>query len=132
MKLIRAGYGGMFMHPNEAQVRKGQTITPTNVPWPDLTIWFPGNPVAAGRLFLVELKSHANPKLRGGQPELFESLNQAGIRVPLWEPRYLDDVIPEALKLWTGIDPPEPFYRDGLYVPRALRLRAQLRECATP
>lgn len=131
-KLITVGYGGRYMHPNKARVRAGQTITPTNVPWPDETFWFPGNAAAFGRLFVVELKTHDHRVPREGQPELFDSLRAAGIPVPIWEPRYLDDVIPEALKLWTGIDPPEPFYRDGLYVPRALRLRAQLRECATP
>lgn len=124
-------WGGAFMHPLEATVRRGQTITPTNVPWPDLTIWFPERTVRATLpLYLVELKSHDNPKPRGGQPELFASLEQAGQPVHLWEPRHLDDLIPRTLEVWAGTPPPALRYRDGLYVPRSRGLAAQLKEAA--
>lgn len=126
--------GGALMHPNEAQVRKGITITPTSVPWPDLTIWFP-----AGRpgLHLVELKSHDNPKPRGGQPELFDSLAEAGATVLVWEPRDLDLAIPITLEAWAIRNVPEIRYRGpalpeaprGFFVPKTLKLRAQLKAC---
>lgn len=117
--------GGMLMHPLEATVRKGQTITPTSVPWPDLSIWFPGG---GPGLQLVELKSHANPNLRGGQPELFASLADAGVVVHIWEPRDLDDLIPETLERWSGWPRPAARYSHGLYVPKTLKLRAQLKD----
>jgi hypothetical protein len=137
MDLIRL-MGGTFMHPNEAQVRAGKTITPTNVPWPDLTIWFPG--IDGGRrggLHLVELKSHDNPKLRGGQPELFASLGEGGAPVLIWEPRHLDAEIPLTLASWAGRPPPEIRYPGptqdeaplGFFVPKTLKLRAQLKAC---
>lgn len=132
--------GGGLMHPNEAQVRKGQTITPTSVPWPDLTIWFPGiDGGQRGGLHLVELKSHDNPKPRGGQPELFASLAEAGAPVLVWEPRDLDLAIPLTLASWAGIAPPalrypgppaEPEAPFGHFVPKTLKLRAQLKQCA--
>lgn len=139
MDLIKL-MGGAFMHPLEATVRRGQTITPTNVPWPDLTIWFPGiDGGQRGGLHLVELKSHDNPKPRGGQPELFASLEEGGVPVLVWEPRDLDQAIPITLMAWAGRPLPELRYPPDLqtperytYVPRNLRLRAQLRECETP
>jgi hypothetical protein len=124
MDLIKL-WGGAYMHPLEATVRRGQTVTPTNVPWPDLTIWFPeGLP----GLHLVELKSHDNPKPRGGQPELFASLELAGQPVHVWEPRHLDDLIPWTLEDWSGLVRPAGRYRGGLYVPRSRILAAQLKE----
>jgi hypothetical protein len=125
--------GGKLMHPLEATVRRDQTITPTSVPWPDLTVWFP-----AGRpgIHLVELKSHANPNPRGGQPELFASLAEAGVTVLVWEPRDLDLVIPCTLATWADQPPPSLRYPGltatpeapyGYFVPKTLKLRAQLK-----
>lgn len=128
-RLIVDVFGGRFMHPKPATVRKGQTITPTNVPWPDLTIWFPERDRAvferASKLYLVELKSHDNPKPRGGQPELFASLAKAGQPVFVWEPRDLDDIIIPTFAAWSR----RP-WTGGLFVPRALRLRRQLAAAA--
>lgn len=102
-RMVTEDYGGRCMHVHPATVRNGRTITPTSVPWPDLTIWFPDAPWAAERLHLVELKAHGG-KLKRGQPELFASLEAAGIPVPIWEPRDLDDKIPDALSLWSCRD----------------------------
>ncbi|HKO83924.1 MAG TPA: hypothetical protein VJ140_05035 [Actinomycetota bacterium] len=102
-RMVVEDYGGRCMHVHPATVRAGRTITPTSVPWPDLTIWFPDAPWTSERLHLVELKAHGG-KLKRGQPELFASLERAGNPVPIWEPRDLDDKIPDALSLWSCRD----------------------------
>lgn len=125
--LITSHFGGVFMHIDRVTLRRGQTITPSNVPWPDVTVWFPDRtPVADARwgqrvLHLAELKTHSNPVLRHGQPELFATLAKAGQAVPLWQPRHLDDLIPETLEAWSGIPRPAE-----LFVPQAPRLKKEL------
>lgn len=104
VRMVEQDYGGRTMHVHPATVRQGKAITATSVPWPDLTIWFPNAPEAswAPALHLVELKAHGG-KLKRGQPELFASLEAAGNPVLVWEPRDLDEAIPDALSLWASL-----------------------------
>lgn len=101
VRMVEKDYGGRTMHVHPTTVRQGKAITATSVPWPDLTIWFPDAPPYDQALHLVELKAHGG-KLKRGQPELFASLGAAGSPVLVWEPRDLDDAIPEALAAWSG------------------------------
>lgn len=128
-RMVEEEFGGRCMHVHPATVRNGKTITPTSVPWPDLSIWFPyafpRSPSILGpRLHLVELKAHGKG-LKRGQPELFASLEAAGCPVPIWEPRDLDDLIPRTLAEWSG-RPRQTL----LFVPRAKRWKDALKSVA--
>lgn len=130
IELVRL-FGGRSMHPNRAQVRAGQMITPTSCPWPDLSVWFPEadfGTAAEPRFHLVELKSHIHPKPREGQPEVFASLDAAGQTVNVWEPRQLDDLIPSTLEAWSGRPRPALRYPAGLFVPRSRKLGTLLKQ----
>jgi hypothetical protein len=99
VRMAEEDYGGRTMHVHVVTLPNGRSITPTSVPgWPDLTMWFPGSPMPG--LHVAELKAH-NGRLKPGQADLFATLEAAGIPVPIWEPRDLDEAIPEALSFWS-------------------------------
>lgn len=90
--------GGRCVHVWRATVAKGRMITPTSSPLPDLFIWFPGS---GTKLHVAELKAYGK-NLSPSQAEQFESMEAAGIEVPVWWPRDLDEVIPTTLDGWAG------------------------------
>lgn len=80
-------YSWRHMHVRRAIGKGRRWVTATNVAWPDLTLWHPGQ----GRTICAELKS-ATGVVTAEQRRVLDELDASGVPSYVWRPDDLDDI----------------------------------------